>query len=187
MKPVVNKINLGFGLDMAPTHGALSLVKFDDDGNPLSVRTLAHFDKTHIGERFSKSHQTADLMADALLRARWLEEKVSHYSLPIVYVDYTVLGTAFMPSGKIYGSKWSFVMGAFFANCSNMNIGLFPVPPAKIRKHFGLNARTPKAGVYLEFAKQYPEIYRNLKEVAAKKTIKQDYYDATLLAIVGGA
>lgn len=187
MKPVVNKINYGFGLDIAPTHGALTLVRFDEYGCPIVVEPIGHFSKEQIGDRFSKSHQTADLMADALLRARWLQEKVSHYPVPIVYVDYTVLGTAFMPSGKIYGAKWSFVMGAFFANCSNMNIGLFPVPPSDIRKHFGLNARTHKVGVYLEFGKRYPEIYSTITEVEAKKTIKQDYYDATLLAIVGGA
>lgn len=186
----MNKTNTVFGLDMAPTHGALSIVKFNPrQYKPISVEPVAHFEKKDkVGDIFMRTHQTGLLLDDAAKRATWLHAQLTPFNLPmpVVWVDYTILGTAFMPSGKIYGAKWSFVMGAFFEICNNWDIAIMPLIPAKVRTYFRLNARARKLEVYDKFRQEFPEFYENM-EVKASKQIRQDYLDASLLAIVGGA
>lgn len=183
----VSRTNYCFGFDMAPTHGALVQVLFDEDCQPVGCHPIDHYSGWNWKDL---GHGTAFLMMDARERADWLWERLLDFDveIPSVYVDFTIQGTAFMPSGKMYAAKWCFVMGGFFLSSHDENfLSVVPVPPADIRKHFGLNARADKELVYVKFREQYPGIYKTVKEVKQPKAIRQDYLDAALLAIVGGA
>lgn len=179
--------NIVYGLDAAPTHGALVSVTFRGN-KPFDFEPVAHYTKKddEIGAMFSKTTDTHILATEGLLLANWLSGEIPD-RYRIVYVDYTVAGMAFLPSGKVYSSKWSFVMGTFFSHTNTFGVQAVAVSPYKVRKYFGLSVKAGKEALYQKFFTLYPKFAWKVEDLKLNKVLTTDYMDAALLAVAGGS
>lgn len=172
------------GIDISPTHGVLARVWWDKF-NPVRAEYGAYYPgMALVPIDFSKATDPRPLTELGLFFSQWLVEQVSPFCP--VYADYTVLGTAFMPSGRLYGSKWSFVMGAFFSNAISRGRKLESLGPGQVRKFLKLKMTAKKTEVWEAFGNKFPDLLSEETASRLPVVVRGDYWDAVILAVVGG-
>jgi hypothetical protein len=177
-------VPVSYGLDMAPTHGALVRVEYGTVF-PVKASPVGHYpgDWPWGLKPYPKGHEPEALTQWARAMAQAVHHLIN--GAGVVNLDYSVQGTAFMPSGRLYGVKWSLAVGAFIAEARGLGVQVRAVAPTTVRAFFRLRANAKKETVWEAAASTLERIMG--PEFDKAHTVRtSDQLDALILAIVGG-